>query len=655
MKEPPLQQVLLKLKSVFPEAVTETKQTDDDGKPYYIYALKDEFIRQLQEVGLDMADDQNRYELQFPGKKTAKAATFTPCHKTLVADKEQSKNFDDTGNVFIEGDNLDALRMLQNSYRGKVKMIYIDPPYNTGNDDFVYPDDFSVKQKEYLRAAGVLDEDGVRQISEIQTGLKGRFHAGWLAFMYPRLKLARELLSDDGVIFISIDDNEQANLKLICDEIFGEQNFINLISTLINLKGNNSDFFFSGVHEYGLVYAKNISSSVTFNLLENGEDFDKWNIDNTGYWKRGGVLSASLGKTSENTNTNFPVYVTSDGKVLLERNDAGDVEVFPYSNGKKTRWYWSADTFKKKRDDIIIVRGKKGISLYSKQRMGLGDIPRKRPKTIFYEPGYGQGTNELRKIFGTPNIFTNPKAVCLLRDILYIFTTDKNDIILDFFAGSATTAHTVMQLNAEDSGNRKFILVQLPEEIKPEKSKETHQFCTKELKRPATIAEIAKERIRRAGKQIIEKSNGDMFAKDIDAGFRVFIIRDSLLNKGSDEQPLAKMEQPELKRYMIELKRENFEPLLYEALLKTGVTLNLPLVLDEIDDYPFAICDRRCYCVTENLTQQVVQGISEKHSDAFDILYYLSDALDATVSYTEIEAVIYMAPGDKQIQGLIFY
>ena len=647
MKDSPLQQILLRLKSVFPEAVTETKQVDDAGKPYYVYAIKEEFIEQLQEAGLDVAGDQNRYELQFPGKQTAKAAAYTPRYKTLVPDREQSKNFDETGNLFIEGDNLDALQMLQNSYRGKIKVIYIDPPYNIGKDDFIYSDDFSVKQKEYMQAAGMLDEDGVRQIDEVQTGLKGRFHAGWLAFMYPRLKLARELLRDDGVIFISIDDNEQANLKIICDEIFGEENFISLLSTLINLKGNNSDMFFSGVHEYGLVYAKNISTSITFNLFENGEDWDNWMLDEHGYYKKGGILSASLGKTSENTSNNFPVYVSLNDEVSLTRKSVDDVEISPFSSGKKTRWYWSSKMFAHRKHDIIVKRkkGSSSISLYAKQRMGLDDIPRKRPKTVFYKPSYGQGTGELKKLFSIPTIFSDPKSVALIRDVLFIFTNKEDDIVVDFFAGSATTAHAIMQLNFEDGGNRKFILVQLPEKIDPKKSTEAHRFCVGELKRPAVISEISKERIRRAG----EKITGD-----IDSGFRAFVIQNSLLSS-SEEQPLAQTEQAELKHYMTELNRKNFDPLLYEVLLKTGVALDLPFVLDEIDDYPFAICDRRCYCVTENLTQKIVQGISDKHGDTFDILYYLSDALNPTTSFTEIEVVIHQAPGDKQIQGLAFY
>ena len=648
MKESPLQQALLKLKSVFPEAVTETKQTDDDGKPYYIYALKDEFIRQLQEVGLDMADDQNRYELQFPGKQTAKATAFTPCYKTLIADKEQSKNFDDTGNVFIEGDNLDALRMLQNSYRGKIKMIYIDPPYNTGGDDFVYPDDFSVKQKEYLRAAGVLDEDGVRQISEIQTGLKGRFHAGWLAFMYPRLKLARELLSDDGVIFISIDDNEQANLKLICDEIFGEDNFVALFSWMKTATPPSLSKTLRKKLEYVLCYKKNVLDVLIGNVLQGG-DAPIINKDNSV-----SVLNIPKETCLFKTMTGF--LSAGDFKGIRLLNDIEIVNNISKQDFQiEGRLKWTQKFFDKEiaNGTSLIVKSNNFSIRYI--RPGERIL---KPANLIDKNNGNVGTNEdagkeLDRL-GLGELFSNPKPISLIKYLVNMSSTN-TDLILDFFAGSATTAHAVMQLNAEDSGNRKFILVQLPEEIKPEKFKEAHQFCTKELKCPATIAEIAKERIRRAGKQVIEKSNDDMSTKDIDAGFRAFVIRDSLLNKGDNEQPLVKMEQTELKRYMIELKRENFEPLLYEALLKTGVTLNLPLVLDEIDDYPFAICDRRCYCVTENLTQQVVQGISEKHSDAFDILYYLSDALNTTVSYTEIEAVIHMAPGDKQIQGLTFY
>lgn len=645
-----LQQLLQKFKAAFPEAVTETQHTDDDGKPYYTYALKEEFLTRLQDAGLDIADDQNRYELRFPGKRMAAAQMNLPTYKTLVADKAQSKNFEDTANLFIEGDNLDVLRLLQNGYRDKVKMIYIDPPYNTGGDDFVYNDDFSVKQKEYMKAAGMLNEDDERQISAVQDGLRGRFHSRWLAMMLPRLKLARELLTDDGVIFISIDDNEQANLKLICDEVFGEENFVNTVTIINNLKGNNSDKFFSGIHEYGLVYTKNKNENITFNKFTNDDDWKNWQFDDSGAWKQGGILSATQGKTDENTNNNFPVYISENDEVNLVRKSDTDIELLPKSKGKVTRWYWSKETFQKRREDILVIKSKeKNISLYGKQRLGLAEIPQSIPKSVMYKKGYGQGSSYIEKLMGAMKLFSNPKAINLIIDILYLFT-NKGDIILDFFAGSGTTGDAVMQLNAEDGGNRKFIMVQLPEEINARTSEAAHAFCRDELKRPATIAEIAKERIRRAGKQINEQQNGEK----TDTGFRAFTVRDSLLTDNS-QQPLAETSQRELLKYRTELKRENFEPLLYEALLKSGVPLDLPLAVHEAANYPFAVYDRRCYCVTENLTQAVVREIAERHGDSFDILYYLTDCPAAKTSFTELEAALRLTPGNKIIQPLHFY
>ena len=634
----PLQQILRKLKSVFPEAVTETEQKDDDGKPCYTYALKQEFIDQLQGSGLDIANDQNRYELQFPGKQTAKAAVLTPCHKTLIADREQSKNFDDTGNVFIEGDNLDALRMLQKSYRGKIKVIYIDPPYNTGNDDFVYNDDFSVKQKEYLQAAGVLDEDGVRQISEIQTGLKGRFHAGWLAFMYPRLKLARELLSNDGVIFISIDDNEQANLKLICDEVFGEENFVGNIAWKKNTGDNKPNFAFT--HDNIFIYGKNPNVFPRQPLTkEQRQQYSNPDNDPRGDW----AASDYRSKWTKQERKNLYYAIT---------NPHTKEEIYPDSHTDSKRvWGSNPESHAANERNGLVWWGKDGKSKEPKKKRFLSQHKGTNTRSIWLDVGTNEDASKmLRNMFtDADKVFDNAKPVMLIKNLIRIIL--QNDgVALDFFAGSATTAHAVMQLNAEDGGNRKFILVQLPEKIDPKKSKEAHEFCANELKRPATIAEIAKERIRRAGTQLATESP----ATDIDTGFRAFVIQDSLLSN-SEQQPLTQTKQDEMTRYLTELKPENFDPILYEALLKTGAPLHLPIVTDEVDGYPFAICDRRCYCVTKNLSQKIVQAITDKHAKAFDILYYLSDTLNAKTSYTEIETVIHQTPGDKQVQGLAFY
>ncbi len=631
-KETPLRQMLLKLKEVFPEAVTETQRTGDDGKPYYVYALKEEFIDQLRDADLDIVNDQNRYELQFPGKNTAKAQVYVPSYKTLVADKQQSKDFDTTGNLFIEGDNLDVLRMLQTSYRDKIKVIYIDPPYNTGGDDFVYNDDFSVKQKEYLQAAGVLDEDGVRQISELKNGLRGRFHAGWLAFMYPRLKLARELLSDDGVIFISIDDNEQANLKLLCDEIFGEDNFYaKIIWTARNkpMNAGTARFKFQSSDEYIFCYGKNSMIDHEPFLLESSHNKEYSYVEKNLYYR--------LEEIQQRKN------------IGVKRSEKMVFDILGASLKDNYRWTIGLSTFKKLKETERLVILKK---------VAYRKVFKNEESNRIYYPLWSNfaesvGTSEKGKadlfdlMAGVG--FETVKPIDLIKKICFHFC-DFNEIILDFFAGSATTAHAVMQLNAEDGGNRKFILVQWAEEISAKKSKEAHTFCKETLKRPANIAEIAKERIRRAGAKIIA-DNPD---KPIDTGFRAFTVRDSLLTR-DEQRPLAQTTQQGLLRYETNLTRKNFDSLLYEVLLKTGVTLDLPLTLHEVKGTPIAICNRRCYCITENLTQPIVQQIAEQHGDEFDILYYLSDCPKPTTSYTELESAIKITSKNKQIEIILTY
>lgn len=684
--EQPLQQVLRKLKSVFPEAITEEQRKGGDGNSYYAYALKGEFIEQLRGAGIDLVDDQNRYELQFPGKQLADATTAVPCYKTLISDKEQSVNFDTTNNIFIEGDNLDALRMLKESYRGRVKMIYIDPPYNTGSDNFVYDDDFSIAQKEYLKKAGVLDEDGERQVSEIQTGLRGRFHAGWLAFMYPRLKLARELLSEGGVIFISIDENQQANLKLLCNEIFGEDNMICTLHVEMSITQGMKVSAAQKGHivknaEYALFYAKNNVDEIKLNSLHEARDWDEhYSI----YYDKANDKRISLLEKIKQSLQSGELKIKVTGKF-----QSSDIAIL-YSGNEQFRKFIHANSSNIYRDAMC----EKKFNLIDKQQSQLQNgnivrIPENGRDYLIFKNSNGVvrqllclemaigNTNDFSSRHGLRRIRGNwwcdyykdmmnvgkeggvdykngKKPIRLIMDMLKLIP-QTDFIVLDFFAGSATTAHAVMRLNAEDGGSRKFIMVQLPEKIDSKKSKKAYQFCTQDIKRPATVAEIAKERIRRSGKQIVESQNGDLFAKNVDTGFRAFVVQDSLLNNG-EQKPLVGVEQPELGVYITKLMIENFEPLLYETLLKTGVTLDLPLGVHEVNGYPFAICDDRCYCVTENLTQKVVQEITKKHSGEFDILYYLSDALSPTTSYTEIEAAVLNELNKNiDVKALTFY
>ena len=360
---------------------------------------------------------------------------------------------DEAGNLLVQGDNLEALRTLLPHYGGRVKCVYIDPPYNTGNEGWKYND--RTDSPQIRRWLGKVVGDEASDLCR---------HDKWLCMMYPRLRLLKEFLREDGVIFVSIDDNEQHRLRMLMDEIFGASNFINLVAVVANLKGNNSDKFFSGIHEYGLVYAKNKSESISFNHFAAHDDWENWEEDEEGYWKKGGILSATQGKTGENSKTNFPVYVSEKDEVSLVRQNETDTELRPFSKGKATRWYWSKETFAQMKDEVLVVRGKDGISLYGKQRMGIDDIPQAIPKSVLYRPNYGQGGADLEKVMGKINAFPNPKSVSFVKDILHMFT-DKDSIVMDSFAGSGTTAHAVLQLNEKDKGDRKFILVEMEEDI----------------------------------------------------------------------------------------------------------------------------------------------------------------------------------------------
>ena len=421
-----------------------------------------------------------------------------------------------TQNTLIIGDNLDALKILKSAYSEKIKMIYIDPPYNTGNDDFIYPDDFRADYQAILREVGLLeiDEEGNEVESETLqffrniTGSKS--HSGWLSFMLPRLKLARDLLREDGVIFISIDDNEQANLKLLCDEIFGEENFVACLCVVDNLKGNNNTDGISQTNEYCLIYAKNreILKIDELKIQEDDENLQKWNIDDLGYWKEGRNIKG----TGENAPREkrpsmfYPIYLNDNMEISLEKSNEFYIEVLPLTNGKEMCWNWGKEFLRNNKHELIVKKTENSFNFIKKQRPVLGDLPSKKIKTTCYSPKYSTSvsSNTIKEIFNNENVFNYSKSVYLIKDLLQISTsTNSNDIILDFFAGSGTTAQAVMELNAEDKGNRECILVQIDEPINQEKNKVAYDFCKKELgsKNPA-ISDITIERVKRAAKKI---------------------------------------------------------------------------------------------------------------------------------------------------------
>ncbi|EMH3046199.1 site-specific DNA-methyltransferase [Campylobacter jejuni] len=471
------------------------------------------------------------YELSFTGKALANALYDTPNTKELKFHKSLSKNFETTKNAIIKGDNLHALKLLKSAYYEKIKMIYIDPPYNTKNDKFIYNDDFVKEHKKLLIEVGLLEitEEGEEIRSEILNffiNTRGdRSHSAWLGFMLSRLKLARDLLREDGVIFISIDDNEQANLKILCDEIFGEENFLHCLSVVDKLNGNDNSSGMIETNEYCLLYAKNIDY-FDIGVLPIDDENNEWKIDEKGWWKEGGGLKATGEESNRENRPNlfFPIYINEKNLTFsLVKSEEFSYKLLPITNKEEKRWYWNKEKFIIEKDDVIIKKTKDGYSLYKKQRPSLGDLPSKRGKTTFYHPSYSTDNSdkEIKKLFYGLKVFTYSKSKNLIKDFIYLANTNQNDIILDFFAGSGTTAQAVMELNAEDNGNRKFILVQLDEKIDENKSKVAYDFCKNELgSENPVISDITIERVKRAGEKIL-KENRD---KNLDLGFKVFSL-----------------------------------------------------------------------------------------------------------------------------------
>lgn len=449
------------------------------------------------------------YELSFTGKALANALYDTPNTKELKFHKSLSKNFETTKNAIIKGDNLHALKLLKSAYYEKIKMIYIDPPYNTKNDKFIYNDDFVKEHKKLLIEVGLLEitEEGEEIRSEILNffiNAKGdRSHSAWLGFMLPRLKLARDLLREDGVIFISIDDNEQANLKILCDEIFGEENFISCFIWQKKSGGGQAKYFYEG-HEYMLIYTK-----------------DKTNLNGLFKFKEKPEINNDLirkvhGKYTNNESIKkilnlYPKDTIDHRNLMFE-----ELDIFLKENMISEKKY---NDIKSKIDS-----GEYFLQQYKDTKFHLicsyQDDNLSKMYSIFSGHWTSDGNEEIESIFNGKLVFENPKPTTLIKEIFFA-NTNQNDIILDFFAGSGTTAQAVMELNAEDNGNRKFILVQLDEKIDENKSKVAYDFCKNELgSENPVISDITIERVKRAGEKIL-KENRD---KNLDLGFKVFSL-----------------------------------------------------------------------------------------------------------------------------------
>lgn len=462
----------------------------------------------MQEIvglnGLKLSKES--YSLNWLGKSYARLLANENPLTFLKEDiehnkKEENKNSE---NLLIKGDNLEVLKHLKNAYAEQIKMIYIDPPYNTGGDGFVYNDDRKFTTEQLSQLAGI-DEGEAQRILDF-TQSKANSHSAWLTFMYPRLYIARELLKDDGVIFISIDDNEVSQLKLLCDEIFGEENFIANLPTVMNLKGNNDEFGFSGTHENSIVYGKQKDTLILNEFSINEDELEDWTEDEKGFYKQGANLKATgtNAPREKRPNLYFPIFIDNEDNIYVTDDDnppskyiGNLITIYPITKDIEMSWRWSKKKFKEEYYNIIISRnGTTGI--YKKQRPSLGDMPSKKPKTIFYKPEYssGNGTAQIKELFDS-KVFSNPKPLNLIKDFIEI-GLDKNEIILDFFAGSGTVAHAVMDLNKMNDKNYKFISVQI-EEILDEKS----EAFKKGYK---TIFNVTKARIEKASKKLNDKS-----------------------------------------------------------------------------------------------------------------------------------------------------
>lgn len=553
-----------------------------------------------------MEDAPEAYEFNWVGKQAARAEVLKPIKKTLRPVKEDSVNWDNTQNLYIEGDNLEVLKLLQKSYLGKVKMIYIDPPYNTGND-FVYHDDFAMSADEYAEASGSVDELGNKYIKNMDSN--GRFHSDWCSMMYSRLMVARTLLKEDGVIFISIDDNEVENLRKICDEVFGESNKIAQLVIENNPRGRQSDAFFATSHEYLLCYASNIdSATITGMSLSEKQKAEYKYEDEIGRYRLLGLRQRGVASLREDRpEMFFPIWVDpEDSSISLTYVEDWEEVIPKKSDGREGRWMWGKQKCINESNRLVakLVSTRREFDIFVKDYLNKdGEQRTRKYKTIWSDKILNNqiGTQEVKAILGG-DYMSFPKSTEYIKTIIQTGTSSSS-LILDFFSGSATTAHAVMQLNAEDGGNRQYIMVQLPEET-PEDSEARKAGYN-------TIPDIAKERIRRAGKKIKEES--PLTTADLDTGFRVFRLDEG--NYEDVKRSPKEFKQDQLDLFLNNIKTDrNDLDLLFGCMLDWGVQLSLPMTQEVVDGKTiYTVNDGDLVaCFAENVSEDVVKAMAEK-------------------------------------------
>lgn len=623
------------LKSLMPEVFDEDKI---------------DFEKLKATLGEDVSFSNERYVLNWAGKSEAFHIMQRPSSATLIPSRAESVDFDTTQNIFIEGENMEVLKVLQKSYFGKVKMIYIDPPYNTGNDSFIYPDKFSETKEEYLKRVGDKNEDGYMTREGMfhkNSRENGQYHSNWLNMMMPRLYLAKSLLREDGVIFISIDDNEVHNLRLLMNEIFGEENFIAQLTIVNNPKGRNDGKHFAICNEYALVYGKEHYSSHGLPLTE--EQKSQFNqIDENGnkYQLRDLRKRGNGDSREDRPNMYFPIfYNEKDGTVSLEEKE-GWIAIYPTKgDGTDGRWRWGKERVK---DNISLLQPRKArneekwgvdYKVYLNQALnpfGTDDSEEKvsKPKTIWEDSAISSDlARRTLKTLLNADLFDFPKSVELIKRFIQI-GADTDSFILDFFSGSATTAHAVMQLNKEDGGNRKFICVQLPEPCDPKSEAYKVGYFT--------IADISKERIRRAGAKLRAEIESERAQKASelsfddtnetampDFGFKVFRLADSNFKQWRD---FRGSEQQQWQQQSIDFinpvaKNATIDNMVYELLLKNGKSLNSTI---EHSDNIYNINSGELVLLLESVDQETIDHVLTLHPQkviALDNLFSGNDQL----------------------------
>ena len=621
-----------KIAALFPNVITEIKDEEKSTPENIVYKKGVNFELLKQELSGDVAGGEECYDFTWVGKKASIVEGNKPIRKTLRPCMEESKNWEDTGNLYIEGDNLDVLKLLQESYLNSVKMIYIDPPYNTGND-FIYKDNFTMDKEDYEEQIEFRDEDDNIQFQQNNTA-NPRYHSDWCSMMYPRLKLAQNLLTDDGVIFISIDDNEVANLRKICDEVFGESNFV---ATLVWDKNRKNDAkYFSIGHEYMLVYFKNmqeiINSGIVFRTPKRGikevrEYFNKLRKQYGDNWEMISDQLKQLYSSWDKDDERKPLArftkvdrfgpYRDDGNIGWPGGGGPKYEVLHPVTGKPCKipdsgWRFSNPA--RMQEEINkgrVVFGSDETTL-PRIRRNLFDSDKQVMRSVQFS--YAQtATMEFNKIFDNIRVFENPKHFDDIKKLIQYIEIDSDSIVLDFFSGSATTAHAVMQLNAEDGGNRKFIMVQLPEPC-DEKS-EAYKAGYK------NICEIGKERIRRAGEKIkseLEEANAQLKINEEpkkvpDIGFRVLKLDST--NMKDVYYSAEEYNQTMLDKMESNIKEDRTDlDLLCGVMLDWGLPLSLPHKIETVDGVKIHIVDEGSLiaCFADKVNETVIREIAKR-------------------------------------------